>query len=146
MLKEPRKIIVTDDDEDDREFFKGAIDCITSNAEVLPLNDGVFLSQFLNNQSNQVPDIIFLDINMPRKDGFECLEEIRSKYSATELPVIMYSTSESEHDILHSKKLGANLYVKKPTDFSTLKTLLSKVLEIDWSKTDPLDREFFINN
>lgn len=145
MQKELKKIVLIDDDEDDRDFFKTAIDCINPQLSVLSLVDGVCLTEYLRDNVNQIPDLLFLDINMPRKNGFECLEDIRSKYNTSELPIIMYSTSESDYDILNSKNLGANLYIKKPSDFTTLKEVLSKVLNIDWSKNTNDEREFFLS-
>lgn len=143
MQRELKQIVMIDDDEDDREFFKTAIDCINPQISVVSLFDGVYLTEYMQNNPSQKPDILFLDINMPRKDGFECLQELRAKYDKKELPIVMYSTSESDFDIHNSQKLGANLYLKKPTDFGSLKKALSKVLEIDWSMNGLNESDFF---
>lgn len=127
-------IILTDDDEDDRDFFTGAVESTHPGVKLITFKDGVGLKDFLIDNSGDKPKLIFLDINMPRLDGFQVLELIREKYSREELPVIMYTTSNSENDIDMARKLGANMFFRKPNDYKVLRKLVSQVLSIDWSQ------------
>lgn len=138
MLTGARTIILTDDDEDDRDFFRTAIETTDPDVNLLTFNDGVFLTEYLDQNPDAKPQVIFLDINMPRMNGFECLARLRKKFSPRELPVVMYTTSENDTDLEEATRLGANLYVRKPTDYRKLKTTIHDVLKIDWNlhKTD----------
>jgi len=78
--------------------------------------------------SNTIPDITFLDINMPIKNGFECLAEMRESQDLKDRPVVMFSTSESSDIIKKSYSLGANKYVIKPPDFDQLKEAIEGCL------------------
>ncbi len=138
MITGARTIILTDDDEDDRDFFRTAVETTDPDVSLLTFNDGVFLIEYLDNNPDAKPQLIFLDINMPRMNGFECLAVLRKRFNSHELPVVMYTTSENDNDLEEATRLGANLYVRKPTDFRRLKTVIHDVLKIDWitHKTD----------
>lgn len=127
-------IILTDDDEDDRDFFTSAVQSLYPHINVVTFNDGVGLKTFLIDQLGEKPQLIFLDINMPRMDGFQVLALIRELYPPDDLPIIMYTTSGSEDDIERARRLGANLYMRKPNDYKILKKNVNEVLSIDWSK------------
>lgn len=137
-MSSARTIILTDDDEDDRDFFKSAIQTTDPDVKLLTFNDGVYLTEYLDRNPDTIPQLIFLDINMPRMNGFECLAVLRNKYNSNELPVVMYTTSENDNDLQEATRLGANLYVRKPSDFNRLKSVIHDVLKIDWGthKTD----------
>ncbi len=90
-------IILADDDDDDSMLFKEALSKVASSITVSLAEDGQKLINYLNTLS--IPDMIFLDLNMPRKNGLECLKEIRSDDKFDHIPVIMYSTSQSKKDI-----------------------------------------------
>lgn len=138
MTTGARIVILTDDDEDDRDFFRTAVATTDPDVNLLTFNDGVFLTEYLDSNPDVKPQIIFLDINMPRMNGFECLAKLRKRFNPLELPVVMYTTSENDNDLLEASRLGANLYVRKPSDFHRLKALIHEVLKIDWitHKTD----------
>jgi CheY-like chemotaxis protein len=133
-----RTIILTDDDEDDRDFFRTAIESTDSDVNLLTFNDGVCLSEYFDQNPDSKPQVIFLDINMPRMNGFECLAKLRQRFSPLELPVVMYTTSENDNDLQEASRLGANLYIRKPSDFRKLSATIHEVLKIDWNnhKTD----------
>jgi CheY-like chemotaxis protein len=136
------KILLADDDPDDRELFTDAAN--NHNADVQSVPNGVQLMKFLN-QCNELPDFIFLDLNMPEKGGKECLQEIRQHERLKHLPVIIYSTSSSKRDIDDTYDLGADLYITKPNSFSQLKNTVRGILEIDWSKNNSnIERESFV--
>jgi len=112
-------VFLADDDSDDRELFLEAI-----NEAKLPMNfisfrDGDELMNHLYERENINPDIIFLDINMPLKNGKECLADIRSSTNWNHVPVVMFSTSLNQDDIADTYKLGANLFISKPSNFAS---------------------------
>lgn len=92
------------------------------------VNDGNELIDYLNHSDNYLPDIIFLDINMPGKNGLECLKELRQEGRFNEIMIVIYSTSGAESDIREAYRYGANNYLKKPGDFAELKASLAHVL------------------
>src|SRR6187401_1514393 len=117
MHNEPLQIILADDDEDDCRFFKEAIEEVKIKTSISILNDGVELMDYLNNPDVVLPHVVFLDLNMPRKGGLECLKEIRSNKRLKDLSIAIYSTSASEHDIEETFIQGANIYIRKPNDY-----------------------------
>lgn len=138
-------ILLADDDEDDRLFFKDAIEELKVRTVVNTVNDGVQLMEYLNTPGVQLPNVVFLDLNMPRKDGMECLREIRSDARLKDLSIAIYSTSSSEEDIEETFVRGANIYIKKPNDFAALKKILSEVISLNWQyHTSGLNKENFL--
>ena len=122
------KIILADDDESDRLIFIEAFSEIRIKADVVALHDGKQLMEYLDKNNVDLPAIIFLDLNMPRKTGVECLKEIRATKKFKDIPIAIYSTSSSKNDIEESFHNGANVYLKKPSDFNKLKEALYKVV------------------
>jgi CheY-like chemotaxis protein len=140
-------VILADDDEDDRLFFKEAFEEIKIKTRVKTVNDGVELMNHLKKNGNELPQILFLDLNMPRKNGIDCLLEIKRSDYLKDIPVAIYSTSASEEDIEDTFVKGANVYIKKPSDFGTLKKILEEVITINWQyHTSGLNREAFLLN
>jgi len=138
-------IMLADDDEDDRLFFKEAFEEVKIKYDITTFNDGEQLMHYLNEPENFLPDIIFLDLNMPRKSGMECLKEIRQNDRLKKISVAIYSTSSSEQDIEDTFVAGANVYIKKPNDFNMLKKVLSDVVHINWQYiVDGLNKDSFI--
>src|SRR5688572_1667448 len=118
MLKHEQKsthILFSDDDTDDALLFTQAADLLTSPILLSFAEDGEQLMRYLAKEV--LPDLIFLDLNMPVKNGIECLREIRSDKKLDWLPIIVYTTSDSPKDIEACYELRANLYVVKPTSF-----------------------------
>ena len=145
MNQDPINILLADDDEDDRLFFKEAIEELKMKTVVTTVNDGMQLMDHLNKHENKLPHIIFLDLNMPKKGGIECLKEIRSCAKLNELSIAIYSTSASEEDIEETFVKGANVYIKKPNDFGELKRILKEVISINWQyQTSGLNKENFL--
>jgi CheY-like chemotaxis protein len=145
MQQDTLHILLADDDEDDRLFFKDAFEEIKIKTVVQIVNDGVELMNYLNDEEHSLPHLLFLDLNMPRKNGFECLEEIRTSKRLKSLTVAIYSTSGSEKDIEETFVKGANVYIKKPNDFSTLKKVLSEIITVNWQyHTSGLNKENFL--
>jgi CheY-like chemotaxis protein len=138
-------IILADDDPDDLELFKDAIQEICPKMTVRVAEDVLQLSELLNDAHFALPDIIFLDLNMPGKSGKEYLPEIRNDSRLKDIPVIIYSTSVNTKDIRDAYSLGANLYIRKPTTYSHLLCILQKALSINWPRhTAPSPEENFV--
>ncbi|WP_290840401.1 response regulator [Flavobacterium sp.] len=111
------------------------------------LEDGRDLVGYLEDPKNKRPDILFLDLNMPYKSGVECLKEIRAIQKFKDLSVAIYSTSNSEKDMEDTFINGANIYIRKPNDFTQLKKVLTEVLSINWQfHTSALNKETFLLN
>lgn len=132
--KKTYKVIFhADDDEDDRLLFMDAVAELDLAVRVRQAEDGQKLLNILHSSTLEVPEIVFMDINMPGKNGFQCLEEIRSaKECLNRLRIIMLSTSSSPENIKRSFELGADLYAVKPSSFAGLKEMLYEILVSDW--------------
>jgi CheY-like chemotaxis protein len=126
-------VLLADDDDDDREFFSEVINELAPNVKINSVKDGAALMKFISEVESALPDIIFLDLNMPCKNGRECLQEIKRNHRLRHIPVIIYSTSSNVKDIENAYNEGADLYVTKPNTFNELKRIAKKVLTIDWS-------------
>jgi CheY-like chemotaxis protein len=141
-------ICLADDDEDDRLIFAEALsEVITHELTMIPVCDGNKLMDYLNNDE-KLPDLIFLDLNMPNKNGKEALALIRSIPAFRSLPVIVYSTSTSETDISEVYRAGASMYVEKPYSVAHLVKVLNLVINRDWTVLKgrlPKD-QFFISS
>ena len=132
----PRHIVLADDDEDDRYFFREALNQISVDMVLLTEVDGARLMQALHTLAD-LPQLIFLDLNMPYKNGKECLIEIKSTDHLKHIPVIIFSTSCHFRDIEETYGGGANLFIQKPSGFTPMVSLLKKVFDLDWKEYSP---------
>lgn len=121
---------IVDDDEEDILFIGSAFRDGQPSINSLALNSGAELLATLG-KCVELPRLILLDINMPLKNGFETLEELRSMASFKGLPVIMLTTSSNEDDRQRSLALGANQFLTKPLTYEQLRTLAQE-LSRDW--------------
>ncbi len=145
MQEDYINITLADDDEDDRLFFTDAFDEIKITTRVKIFNDGVYLMDYLNSDDATLPNVLFLDLNMPRKSGLECLKEIKQNTKFKDIAIAIYSTSASEEDIENTFIQGANIYIKKPSDFKALKKVLSEVVTINWQyHTNSMNKDNFL--
>lgn len=112
-MKLPLQIMLADDDADDRFFFGEAIKSATTSAQLNTVDNGEKLMLYLYTNKESLPRALFLDLNMPRKNGSECLSAIKNDVTLKDLPVIIYSTSLHQEiaDILFNN--GAHYYIKK---------------------------------
>ena len=129
MLKQRRAvtILMADDDADDRLLARDALIESRLVNDLYLVADGQELMDYLRRQgkyedpsTSPRPGVILLDLNMPRKDGFEALAEIRSDPSLRQIPVVILTTSKTEEDIYRGYDLGANSFVTKPVTFEGL--------------------------
>ena len=111
-------------------FFQEALDDLSLDATLATVNDGVQLMNFLSAKSDNLPDALFLDLNMPRKSGFECLSEIKLVDGLKHLPVIIFTTSLDIDvvNLLYNK--GAHYYIRKPGEFSVLKKVILEAVTL----------------
>ena len=120
-------VLLADDDQDDCYFFQQALNTLELSCHLKTVRDGEQLMEYLYQYADSLPDVLFLDLNMPRKNGSQCLLEIKKNDKLKALPVVIYSTSLNETiaDVLYSQ--GAHYYIQK-CEFAQLKILLRKVL------------------
>lgn len=137
-----KNIYLAEDDADDRMFFEDALKCINIPAELTVTKDGSELMLKLDDQVPPSPDVVFLDLNMPRKNGFECLKEIRDTPKLKEIPVVIFSTSDSPQAIALTYDLGANFYIQKPGSFNALKKIIETMLTTDLTHTFSKEKFF----
>ncbi len=133
MGKNDLSIFYADDDADDQELFKEAIAAMEGTFEVHLQNSADELLNKLENPSS-VPALVFLDLNMPGKNGLEALLEIRQSEKLKDLPVIILSTSDDVKDIDEAQKRGANFFITKPLSYRTYKKAIAYSLSVNWEK------------
>jgi len=126
MKKEEFKLMLVEDSEADILLTKKAIENGHYSVELEIFRDGMSALEFLGDEKNVdlLPDLIILDINMPGLNGFEVLKEIKDTFRLKHLSVIMFSTSDTNDDLLMAYRLGASSFVKKPIDFAEFKELM----------------------
>lgn len=145
MLLDKLKIALAEDDEDDRFLFEEAIKEIQIKTKLSLHFNGQELMEYLTSPNVALPQLVFLDLNMPVKNGLQCLKEIRGNSVLKDLSVAIYSTSCSEQDIEETFINGANIYINKPNNFSKLKEVVEKVLQINWQyQTSNLNKDNFL--
>lgn len=130
MISKSLKILLADDDLDDFNFFKNALDALPQESEFETVNDGEQLMNYLSENAENLPDILFLDINMPRKNGLECLAEIKKNDFLKDLPIVVFSSSKSNDIVKLVFKLGSHVYATKPNDIGQLKQIILNSLPI----------------
>jgi CheY-like chemotaxis protein len=123
-------ILLADDDIDDCIFFKEALDELPLSTHLMVVHDGEQLMQLLINETNEFPDVLFLDLNMPRKNGFECLSEIKLSKKLNQLPVIIFSTSFEQEVVNQLYQNGAQYFIRKPSEFSQFKKIIQQSLAL----------------
>ena len=145
--KEPVKIILAEDDQDDQELFIEALNATKVPSEVITVENGEELINTLKDPAEPKPDIVFIDINMPVKGGKEALAEIKSDQELKEIPAVMLSTSNHPKDIEETFDKVANLYIKKPSSFTGFILILKKVFILHWTKAllNPVKNIFFVS-
>ena len=128
MMSDPIYIMLADDSPDEHFLFIHTIKGIDRSITVTTaLNREDLLDKL--DKAQELPDLIFLDINMPLKNGKESLSDIRKDQRLQYIPVVIYSTSDEKSDIDETFALGADMYLKKPQDFLELEDILKGVLQ-----------------
>jgi CheY-like chemotaxis protein len=125
-----KRIMLIDDDPDDQVFFRDAVQTIRPdlNCELASTCQEAF--KLL--EIPPPPDFIFMDLNMPVMNGFDCLAFLKNKQELKEIPIVIFTTSKNPNDITRTKQLGARLFMTKPDDFNVLCKKLDKVIKMDF--------------
>lgn len=117
----PIQILLVEDSPSDAKLTLAALKMAKVVNQVSHVEDGVEAMEFLRRQGKftqaERPDLILLDLNLPRKDGREVLEELKADPDFQMIPVVILTTSQAEQDIIRSYKLHANCYITKPVNF-----------------------------
>ena len=121
------KCLLIDDDQDDQEIFEMAVSEISDSIHCVFASDGVEALEELK-KDDFMPDCIFIDINMPRMNGIECLEKIKTIRRLQPVPVCMFSTSADPDIVRQTQQLGANDFIVKPASISVLSKLLEQFI------------------
>jgi CheY-like chemotaxis protein len=138
LIKNPEfTILVVDDDVDDQEFVKIAVEMYSPEIKVECVNNGFEAIEFLNSEVE--PDLIILDLNMPRKNGKEVLSYIKSEKELKHIPVVIYTTSNSPEDVNETYKLGANSFLSKPKHFNDVISAIKLICSY-WHNTISLPK------
>jgi CheY-like chemotaxis protein len=146
MIDEKLHIILAEDDIDDRLFFKSAFKDLKLEYDLTICEDGLQLMDYLATRE-KAPHIIFLDLNMPGKNGLECLKELRRNHIYRDTSIAIYTSLASSQNHEEAFIRGANIFIKKPKELSELKKILLEVIYINWQYvSDGLNKENFMIN
>lgn len=135
-------IIFCEDDEDDRYLFKEITKEFNSSIKVEFISDGFRLLQLLK---HFVPDLLFLNLEMPFKNGLECLVAIRANPSLESLPVVIFSSTTRQANIQTAYEMGANLFLIKSPTYSEYSSSLRAVLNLNWSNPNAIKDQYCVN-
>ena len=130
-MTKAKRILLIDDDADDQLYFRDAVNDLSETLHCKVANNGVEAIEYM--KVPPPPDVIFLDLNMPVMNGYECLAYLKKEDRYKDIPVVIFTTSQNETDIDRSRKMGAELFFTKPSNFTTLCNKLGKILEMDFT-------------
>lgn len=128
-MEERLQCLLVDDDQDDQEIFLMTLETINKNIQCFTANDGAEALLMLKEKEDLIPDYIFLDVNMPKMNGIDCLRSIKDFWHLKNTKIFMYSTTSENLVMEKSKALGALDFIIKPASPSTLKKILSQIFE-----------------
>jgi CheY-like chemotaxis protein len=145
-IQKSLNIMIAEDDHDDLLLFEEAIEELPVSVQLKTFNNGDELMDWLTRKKTKVPDVLFLDLNMPRKNGFATLGEIKRNTKLQDLPVIIFSTATNKEMIKQVYKDAAHYYIRKPVHFWELKELVYKSLTLiaDNERTLPGKENFML--
>src|SRR5688572_12410888 len=127
-----KTILIIDDDADEIYLFCHAVDEIDKTIHCISARTGEEAFELLRKNLLRKPDYIFLDLNMPRMNGKQCLKLLKKDPEFSQIPVIIYSTSKLPEDYEETKAFGAVHFLTKPSKLSDLEKAISYVLEEKW--------------
>lgn len=132
FLAKSIRLLIADDDLDDQLLIQHALEENDWVGDHLYFKNGEDLINYLNSHPPQEPTMIVLDLNMPKKNGWETIIEIKKNSQLQHIPVLFLTTSNSERDIIKSYQLGGNTFFTKPTHFGELTEIIKSIKEY-WS-------------
>jgi CheY-like chemotaxis protein len=128
---QPIEVLLVEDDPGDVLLIREAFDYNKVHNHISVVNDGEQALAFLRNEGQYAdarrPDLVLLDLNLPRKDGREVLAEVKADDRLRTIPIVVLTTSEAEEDVLRSYELHANAYVTKPVDFERFVAIVRQI-------------------
>lgn len=134
MKSEQLNILLADDDKDDCTFFIDALDAIPISTNITAVHDGEELMELLTTENIKLPHVLFLDLNMPRKNGFECLYQIKQNEKLNKIPVVIFSTSFEQEVVNLLYNNGAQYFIRKPSEFALFKNIIQHTLTLITNK------------
>ncbi len=139
-------ILLADDDKADCLLFQEALGELPISTRLTTVNNGEQLMETITKKGSKLPDVLFLDLNMPRKNGFASLGQIKRSTELQKLPVVIFSTASDIETIKQVYRDAAHYYISKPTDFSQLKKVIYEALTLITQKNNslPLEENFMI--
>ena len=141
MISQNINILLADDDKTDCLLFKDALEELPVSARLTIVHNGEQVIEELTKKGNKLPDVLFLDLNMPLKNGFASLGEIKRSSELQNLPVIIFSTASERETVKNVFRDAAHYYICKPVDFSQLKKVIYEALTLITQKNNPLPLE-----
>jgi CheY-like chemotaxis protein len=147
MKSDQLNILLADDDTDDCIFFTEALAELKLNTHLTAVHDGEQLMQMLTQEATELPHMLFLDLNMPRKNGFECLSEIKLSGKLKQLPVIIFSTSFEQEVVNRLYTSGAHYFIRKPVAFAQFKKIIQQTfykILVPGERTQPARENFVL--
>jgi CheY-like chemotaxis protein len=135
-------IILAEDDIDDQNIFQLALQEVDPNIELAFASNG---NQLLENLKAKSPDLIFLDLDMPYKNGLECLLDIRNDPSLAKLPVIVFSSTTKQSNIQTAYEMGAHLFFIKPPVYSDYLSSIRAILNLNWKNPELVREQYCVN-
>ena len=137
-----RSVVLAEDNLEHCFFFRKSLKEVGPEIQLTEVNDGEKLVTLLE---RYLPDLLFLDLSMPCKNGMQCIREIRENKSLDVMPVIVYSINSKNHSIQTAYDLGANLYIIKPEEYGEMVSCLRKVLSMDWKNPKTITSQYTTN-
>jgi CheY-like chemotaxis protein len=138
-----KSILLAEDNLEQCFFFRKALKEIAPEIQLNEVHDGDTLMELLE---FYIPDLLFLDLAMPCKNGVQCIQEIRENRAYDQLPIVVFTISSQEHTIQTAYGLGANLYFIKPGNYDLLISSLQEIIAMDWSDPKSISQNYFDNN
>jgi CheY-like chemotaxis protein len=129
-IARPLNVLLADDDNADCILFKAALDELPVTIKLTTVHDGDQLLDLLHENQNDRPDVLFLDLNMPRKNGYVALGLIKRDNELLQLPVVIFSTVSEEDKVSRVFRDAAHYYIRKPSEFAELKRVIYEALSL----------------
>jgi CheY-like chemotaxis protein len=142
-MTKPKNIFLVDDDADDQLFFTDALKDIDSSISCSIANNGKEALDYLSRMT-MLPEILFLDLNMPFMNGYECLSRLKNEDRLSRIPVVIFTTSSDPKDAEITHQLGAEVFLSKPNEFRQLREKLEKILALDFSADAQLISQYSV--
>jgi DNA-binding response OmpR family regulator len=135
-----KSVLLADDSLEHCFFFKKALKEVAPDVELIEVYDGDKLVELLE---SYLPDLLFLDLAMPCRNGVQCIKEIRANRVYDCMPVIVFSVSSDEAAIQAAYNSGADLYIIKPGEYGLLNAALKNILSMDWGNSREIAKKYF---